>query len=791
MFFQIRNLRSTEVVKLERPWEWDTTGIDFDIPKEEYRRLRYYDATANHCLVSLTEGLTPSLRVSAKRTETQNPPYRVYGVFGDYDGVFADPAQTVEILRREPPSAYRPAWWVYTQSRKLRLVWLFAEPIRVVDLDHANKLIADVALRIQAYKWGSDYDKKASESCTTYFDIGRKWTKFSDDVIPADILHLWDYEVFAKIRQGYASVTTNIPFDVIQQEIRERWPGRFNGTMREGEHCCRFWDPDSDNERGCMVVKDGIRVFVPHDKPFMTWRDIFGPAFVDKFVSSKVSPVVQRVWWESSKKQFWRWSEPLCAYVPRNETTLKRDLAIEAGLRSVRRKGEETSEIDQALHDITTRREVTWAAPILFQPHGPLRLDNGEHTPVLNTSLVRVTAPSEPWTQDWRWDNQAVRAKFPFIHGLVSTLFASTSAGAANRLRTGFMTIESPQDNIQLRIFLSWLAHFYRTSAVLRPSQGQCLVLAGPAGVGKSFLIRQVVGPLMGGYNDADDYFIGNAKFTGDIVRYPVLGIDDKICDLDRVARAGFVTRLKSAVATGVLRYEEKFQSSVQALPWLGRVVIMCNLDSRSLSVLPDLEQSNTDKITMLRTSSAHYDFHQNASENRRAVAQELPHFARFLLQSTIDEPLRDTRFGVRAYQHPEMVQAASENGYTRVVIDSLNAVIDSFQNPEHPEDALRVSADGPQELRGSSRVLFDLICSVSPSAAREIGGARFLAQQLDQLVRGGYHLHKERKRGSFEWVVPYDFDKDALKDRPEDEEVPENDVDTSGAYREPEKETR
>lgn len=763
MFFKVRNLRVAEVEAIEKPWEWDTSGVDFDVPKEVYRSTRYYDATAEHCLVSLVEGLTPTLRVSSKRSDTQNPAYRVHGIFADFDGVF-DAQSTIETLRRDPPSPYQPTWYVVTQSKKLRLVWLFETPVRVTGSDHANRLLADIALRISSYKWGSDYDKKASESCTTYFDIGREWHRFSESVIPTSVLHLWDYEVFSKIRESYSSVTTFVPLDVVQQEIRERWPGRFTGTVKEGEHCCRFWDPDSDNDRGCIFVKDGVRVFVPHDKPFMSWRDIFGAAFVDKFVSSKVSPVVQQMWYNSCKGQFWRWSESSCSYVPRNETTIRRDLVIEAGLRSEKRKGEGFSEVDQALHDITTRREVAWVAPVLFHPHGPMRLTNSERTLVLNTSLVRVTSPcEESWTDDWRWSNPAVRDKMPFIHGLISTLFEPVHQKAVARIQRGFPADDLPDEEsiMQLKMFLSWLSYFYRTSAVLKPAQGQCLVLAGPSGVGKSFLMKNVIGPLMGGYSDADDYFVNAVKYTGDIVRYPVLGIDDKTRDLEKGDRAGFTTRLKSVVATGTLRYEEKFQNAVETLPWLGRVIITCNMDSRSLSVLPDLEQSNADKIMMLRLGGTHYCFNASRDANNAAVMRELPYFARFLLNHPVDERIADVRMGVKAYQHPDMVQAASENGYTQVIIDALNAVVDATTAADIAAGELRQGQDPDEEcpaIRGNARVIFDLIRSVSESAAREIRGARNLALGLETLLRGGYRITRRRVRATTEWIIPYDF---------------------------------
>lgn len=51
-------------------------------------------------------------------------------------------------------------------------------------------------------------------------------------------------------------------------------------TFAPGQHCRRFWDPKSDNDTGCYLTPTGVLVFVPHDKPFMSWSDIFGPDFV-------------------------------------------------------------------------------------------------------------------------------------------------------------------------------------------------------------------------------------------------------------------------------------------------------------------------------------------------------------------------------------------------------------------------------------------------------------------------------------------------------------------------------
>lgn len=58
-------------------------------------------------------------------------------------------------------------------------------------------------------------------------------------------------------------------------------------SFEPGARCCRFWDSSSDNETGCFITEVGVVVLTPHDKPFMSWRDIFGREFVISILESR------------------------------------------------------------------------------------------------------------------------------------------------------------------------------------------------------------------------------------------------------------------------------------------------------------------------------------------------------------------------------------------------------------------------------------------------------------------------------------------------------------------------
>lgn len=764
-------------VTVMNPWDFDTSKTTFDMAedpaesKKRYKAKYFKRSGAKHCLFSLCAGLSPRLIIT-QGVKGENPCALVGGFVGDYDSTVG--TDIIRTLRNNPPGPYLPARWSETQGHNIRLVWEFDKAIRVTSSEHANALLAEVANRVNAKAWGAAFDREACTNCGQHFDVGRRWGHFRDVevdnvlndtvkfTIPHELVQLWDFQVYTKLRKKVKS-SYRIPFEDVADEAGRQFPGRITFPFTPGGRCNRFWDPTSDNMDGCLICEEGVRVFVPHDKPFMSWADILGMKFVDQYAAAKIAPVVLQTWFVTSSGDFVRWKEEEHRYVSRDGTTLRRDLVCEAGLDPVKKKGELLSEVDVALHDITSRREVEYQAPVIFFPHGPMQYSNDKR--ILNTSVLRVLPPTpDEFIPECgvKWDNPVCHEMFPFIHGLISTVFETNMELAKARLESDFRDPPPREDdNIQLKIFLSWLSSFYEGSALLKPTQGQCLVCAGDTNVGKSFLFREVVGRLMGGANaSCANYYVDGDKFTDSLFNAPIHLIDDVIADLDFARRTAFTTRLKVVVATARLRYEQKFRNSVSDIPWYGRVVILCNMDPKSLQILPGLEQSTADKITMLRMGSVKYDRFFGGSElhkNIEAVRRELPYFARFLLKYRRPEDVFDKRMGVVAYQHPEMKTLSAGNDYMTTLVDALHLVLD---NTAQAVEAGRAKAGvGITQIKGNARQIYDLVNSHSASAARDIGGARQLSQHLLRMVDTGYKVYKRRVRGSWEFTVPADFD--------------------------------
>ena len=87
------------------------------------------------------------------------------------------------------------------------------------------------------------------------------------------------------------------------------------------------------------------------------------------------------------------------------------------------------------------------------------------------------------------------------------------------------------------------------------------------------------------------------------------------------------------------------------------------NMDINSLSVIPSLDSSNRDKLMALRISNkATSNFPRN-SVLEKTIEDELPYFAKFLLDWTIPKKVEDVgRFGVRSFIDTTIADAAYDN---------------------------------------------------------------------------------------------------------------------------------
>lgn len=741
-FFTIPNLSSGDVTKNTAPWAFDISDAPWGLGKAEWSSWSVKPST-DHCFMSLAEGAMGGIRVTK-----ENEACLLYGFIADYDtAVPIDEAvATVKSARR--PSPYKPAYCVQTFSGNVRLVWLFEKPLRVMGNDHAKRMMTKLAEELKAHKYFGGLDSRCINPLQ-YQCVGKAWAEcFPGYRLPAELVQKWDFDVFKAMMafERQRSSAPDIPFADIRDEARARGWTNAPTDFTEGKRCCRFWDPDSDNMNGCVIDKDGVRVYVNKDKPRMTWTDIFGKAFTDKYASSKFTAIAEDVWYEGARGEFWvrsRNSSSRGFYENCGIEALKRRLRG-AGISGSVPKGGCISPVDEVVLYIETERRVDKVIDLLYFPEGLHR--KRDNTTILNTSRIRVTQPSPPQADaSAPWNSTAVSEGFPFLHGLITHLFDTPIPGAV------------PGEPTQIDRFLWWLAVFYKSGYHMKPRLGQVLFIAGAPSAGKSFLAKQVIPTLMGGVTvDTAGFLTGKRQWTSDFANQPVFNVDDDSSNVTPELHRAFELTLKKIAADGEIEWRKKFGSEA-TMQWFGRIITTMNLDPNAMRLVPDLSNSNGDKVTMLRAAerAGMYKGFGDNEYNKLALEREMPAFARYLLDLEIPPEFQHPRFGVVAFHHPEMLEASCRTDNVGSLLEGL----DFLFNGLGPESGAKLAGRTAGHWEGTALELYERLSAAMPSFGREYRNARMLGAELSKMHRKGtWGIEILPEARMNRWKIPYDI---------------------------------
>lgn len=632
-YFSIPNLRARAVEVVHEPWRVRSAIPGRVTTRDELTEWQQEPRT-RHYHLSLYEGDAGTSRVTE-----QNPPRLMHGMVGDYDAE-VEPEDMEGLDRRlrarrdlQDPC---PTWACRTWSGGARLFWHFERPVMWYGAEVHRAFLRRLQAGLAADGLLPGLDADAWAKPNKYFELGTGWRRLLEDsrddelLLPSAWLEGLLAQASADARwQGDGGVV--VPMDVVAAEVERRFPGRWRGPFEVGRRGVRFWDQAADNESAAVVRETGMQCFTG-GAPFVSWADVFGRAFVDRYHADRVGRAVEGISYDQRK--YWRKNQQ-GVWVGMGKDDCQLYLTQVGNLE--RAEGEVASAL-QVIHDT---RVVRAAVPLLYQPEGVVRVRGDA---VLNVSCVRPMAPlPEGEVRDWG-------DGFPWLAGYLGDLFEQTEDG---------------ED--QLSYFLAWLRWFYANALAGEPQPGQVLFVCGPVEQGKSFLSTCVVSGLMGGHADASRYMAGVAgDFNREVAAMPVACVDDTSMLSSEAQRQHFSSMIKRMAANPTLPFMPKYMDAYD-VPWAGRVVVTHNDDAESMRVMPDVDQSLMDKVMMLKTGRRDRPFGRR-QELARTVEAELPALARWLLQTTfpgIDAP---TRFGVHCYHHPEMLaDAQSQAGSARV----------------------------------------------------------------------------------------------------------------------------
>lgn len=575
-----------------------------------------HDSTTEHVFYTLTEPENPGIRSSGK-----NPIKYLHGIVADYDGE-ANAIQAA-LLKVKFSAGKAPAWVTDTFSGKARLLWLFERPVPTYSPEVFSKFMAILIRDFELRKLLPGLDEGALvDNPHTPYELGTNWRQpFGDARIPHTVVMTALHDASEKAKwKG----DVDIPMDAIAAEVTKRWPGRWVGKFEPGARGIRFWDTKADNPTGCTVREQGVQAWTGEHR-FIPWGELLGEEFVKSYRASRIGGAIDGTYFDG--QSYWR----------RDETGLWRDLSTEAvkrhlscihGLSSETKKGQ-ASEVSQALTTIDQLQRVDGAFPCLFLRDEIVRDGAAKY---LNIARAK---PMQPSGAPRQWGDG-----FPWLASYLQGLFGEE----------------------QLKVFLSWLSHFYKNAVAGRPKKGHALFLAGPPSAGKTLLSQRVIGAMMGGFQEATSYVLGDTNFNESLFFAPLWAVDDAVASADPRRHVGYSQMVKKIVANPYQEYHAKFKKAV-TFKFNGRLIVTLNDDPRSIAMLPQVEGSILDKIVILKAAAPGVSF----ADVEDTIRQELPAFADFvhgfvLPDWILTRPDEVARVGHNAWHNPDLLSTAKES---------------------------------------------------------------------------------------------------------------------------------
>lgn len=585
-------------------------------------------ATTQHVFYTLAEPELPTQRSSGR-----NPIKFLHGVVADYDGDATSIQAALPQLKFAAGKA--PTWVTTTFSNKARLIWAFERPVPVFSPEVLTRLLTLLSRDLGLKKLLPGLDEGALIlNPHTPYELGTDWRQpYGDTRIPHTVVMLALHDASEKAK--WKVTGPEIPLEAVEAEVARRWPGRWAGAFAEGARGIRFWDARADNPTGCTLRRDGVQAWTGECK-FLPWPELLGAEFVKQFRANRIGGAIDGTYfdgvhyWQRDEAGLWR---------DLNTDSVKRHLNVLHGLSPSAKKGE-ASELAQALTTIDRLQRVDGAFPCLYLREEVVRDGDQRY---LNISRVR---PLHSAGVHREWGDG-----FPWLARYLDGLFDAT----------------------QRDVFLSWLAHFYQHAAKGKPRRGQALFVAGPKSAGKTFLNQRVIGGLMGGFQEATQYVLGQTSFNEALFFAPVWAVDDAVGSADPRMHAIYSQIVKKIVANPYQEFHAKFKKAV-TFRFNGRLVVTLNEDPTSIAMLPQIDGTVLDKAIFLLAKSPGISF-AGADET---VAAELPYFADYVATFVIpawlqQNPDEVTRFGHDAWHHPDLLNTAKDSGAAASLLELLD----------------------------------------------------------------------------------------------------------------------
>lgn len=648
-FFCLPNLSASLASRNGPPWEMDMKGLLPRVAnKSEYKAWSKNKATEGS-FFSMVEGQTPSRRVHSK----DNPPVKIHGLVGDYDGlVVAAGSDEIDLAELEPrlPAENRPSYVGVTFSKGARVVWLFEEPVLAGSADMVKHFYETARKALTPERLYPGMDTEAWGRAAQYYANYGGWKQVGG-LIRKETTRSWALKAGGERGLWDGAGKIHVPLQKVGEEIERRWPGGWGGGWEPGARGNRFWDNGDANS---VVLREGGFQCFTGERAFISWAELLGREFVSRMEEDRLGKMAARYKFQYPNTYWWLSEEDDRTW----QTVTKSDFLLRLramGFGGRVAKGSHVSDLEETLLKFQNTHYVHKAFPLIGIRPVVLHRQKPEGgvERVLNTQTRFPTLPADPGSVGAGWGKG-----FPHIAWIIEGLLQGGP---------GF----EPFD-----IFNAWVARAYKM--LINPdasyNKGQVMILAGPVEAGKTFLSEKILSPLLGGCAPADQWIYQESIFNKELIQAPLWTLDDPKGANSYKQQTEISEKLKKIVANHTLMFNAKYQDSVP-VEWCGRIILNCNDHSESLRALPNLELSNRDKVIMIRTGQVVWDappYEEGRWRNpgngafSEAVKKEVPFYGRWLLDTGTPAGCYGSgRFEVKSYHSQELLDEVREQSET------------------------------------------------------------------------------------------------------------------------------
>jgi|TARA_B110000495_G_C23031268_1_gene614244 hypothetical protein len=294
----------------------------------------------------------------------------------------------------------------------------------------------------------------------------------------------------------------------------------------------------------------------------------------------------------------------------------------------------------------------------------------------------------------------------------------------------------------QYEWFLGWLQVWLQAYYAYSWAPGQVLVLIGEPAAGKSLLQRLLSYIFGGKFVDPTPWVTGQTEFNSELAGCPHLVIEDRFADSTKKIKDSIRERSKSIAVNEYHRIRGLYKEAISINP-LWRLTISCNATAESMGVIPPIDESTKNKVSLLWCSKARMPMATNTHIQKKRfmdrLEKEMPALIYYLLKEfkiKDRHQCKERRMGVGAYHHPNALKKAEDSSYYGqkmcIVIDALKAWAPENCFINH-EISLPKVQDGT-EWTGTPSELLQIICRI-PSFRNEFKASNSLGRILQNRV--------------------------------------------------------